>query len=144
MPLGVRVDPFFAHSFLVEIDQVAQAGFQQVSGLETTTAPVPYREGNDPPTMRQLAGLVTYPAIVLRWGITTSAAFWQWRERAMTGRIERRNGSIVLLDELGQEQVRWNFVGGWPSKWTGPALNATANEVAIESVEITHEGLVRA
>ncbi len=58
--------------------------------------------------------------------------------------MDRRNGSIVLLDETGQEKVRWNFISGWPSKWTGPSFNATGNELAIETLEIVHEGLSRA
>ena len=62
----------------------------------------------------------------------------------MEGRIERRNGSIVLLDEAGQERLRWNFREGWPVAWVGPSLNATSNEVAVESVEIAHEGVARA
>ena len=56
----------------------------------------------------------------------------------------RKNGSVVLLDRQGQEQARWNFFNGWPSKWTGPAFSAEANDIAIETLEITHEGLARA
>ena len=53
----------------------------------------------------------------------------------------RRSGSIILLDEAGQQVLRWNFVRGWPAKWEGPAINARASEVAIETLETTHEGL---
>jgi phage tail-like protein len=62
----------------------------------------------------------------------------------MSGEVQRKNGSIVLLDDTGAEQRRWNFREGWPTKWTGPSLNATGNEVAIETLEIAHEGLVKA
>jgi phage tail-like protein len=57
------------------------------------------------------------------------------------GRVERRNGSIILLDDQRQAVVRWNFREGWISKWEGPAFNAKSNEVAIETIEIAHEGL---
>ena len=59
----------------------------------------------------------------------------------MNGKPDRRSGSIVLLDEAGKQVLRWNFVRGWPAKWEGPDLNARANEVAIETLEIAHEGL---
>jgi phage tail-like protein len=60
------------------------------------------------------------------------------------GKTERKNGSIVLLDETGAEKIRWNFANGWPTKWTGPSFNATSTAVAIEMLEITHEELQRA
>jgi len=56
----------------------------------------------------------------------------------------RKNGSIVLMDETGEEKLRWNFVNGWPTKWTGPSFNATSNEIAVETLEIVHEGLTKA
>jgi phage tail-like protein len=128
----------------VEIDGIARAGFRECSGLETHQQPIEYREGTDGPTVRKLPGLNTYPNITLRWGITDDPAFWSWRRSAMQGDVDRRNGSIVQLDETGQEKVRWNFRDGWPSAWTGPSFNATGSDVAVESVEISHEGLVRA
>ena len=57
---------------------------------------------------------------------------------------ERRNGSIVLLGRRGEEVVRWNFVRAWPSKWDGPDLNAEGTDVAIEMLELAHEGIERA
>jgi phage tail-like protein len=55
--------------------------------------------------------------------------------------VKRRNGSIVLMDEAGNEVLRWNFRQGWPCKIEGPTLKASSSEVAIESIEIAHEGL---
>jgi len=144
VPTGVRQDPYLQHHFLVEIDGIARASFRECSGLETRQAPVEYREGSDPPTVRKLPGLNTYSNITLRWGITDDQSFWLWRRTAMDGSVERKNGSIVLLDETGQERVRWNFREGWPAAWIGPSFNASGNEVAIESVEIAHEGVQRA
>ena len=60
------------------------------------------------------------------------------------GKAERKNGSIVLLDETGAEKIRWNFSNAWPSKWTGPSFNATSTAVAVETLEITHEEVKRA
>lgn len=138
-----RRDPSRAHNFMVEIDGIQRASFRECSGLDRTTAPIDYREGTGPPTVQKLPGLHTYSPITLRWGLTNDREFWDWGQRVLDGAVERRNASIVQLDEQGQELVRWNLVEAWPSKWTGPAHNATSNEVSVESVEITHEGLTR-
>ena len=144
MPTGTRVDPFRGFNFLVEIDGITQAGFQEVGGLDATTAPVEYREGTDPNHVRKLSGLNTYSAITLKRGITVDDDLWKWRETVIDGKTERRNGSIVLRDETGAEKLRWNFVNAWPSKWTGPALNATGTAVAVEAIELTHEEVRKA
>ena len=144
MAIGDRKDPFRAFNFLVEIDGIARAGFRECSGLDSSQNPIEYREGNDGLTTRKLPGLNTFSNITLRWGITDDAELWEWRKKAAEGKVERRNGSIVLLDSAGQEQVRWNFRNAWPNRWTGPSFNATGNEVAIEAIEIAHEGLERA
>ena len=91
--------------------------------------------------LRVPIAVMTYANIVLRRGITQDKELWQWRKTVVDGKAERRNGSIVVLDDDGTEVVRWNFVNAWICKWEGPALNAQSNEVAIESIEIAHEGL---
>ena len=144
MATGERKDPFRSFNFLVEIDGIARAGFRECSGLDSSQSPIEYREGNDGPTARKLPGLNTFTNLTLRWGITDDAEIWEWRKKAAEGRVERRNGSIVLLDTAGQEKVRWNFRNAWPTRWTGPSFNATGNEVAVEAIEIAHEGLERA
>ena len=144
MPTGDRNDPFRSYNFLVEIDGITRAGFRECSGLDTSQDPIDYREGTDALTARKLPGLNKYSNISLKWGITTDADLWDWRKQVMDGTIERKNGSIVLLNDTGEEQVRWNFREGWPTKWTGPSFNATGNEVAIETLEIVHEGLEKA
>jgi phage tail-like protein len=144
MPTGTRVDPYRGFNFLVEIDGIAQAGFQEASGLDSSTGAIDYREGTDPNHVRKLTGLNTFTAVSLKRGITDSDELWKWRQTVVDGRSQRRNGSIVLLDETGAEKIRWNFLNAWPSKWTGPSFNATGAAVAIESLEITHEELKRA
>jgi phage tail-like protein len=79
--------------------------------------------------------------ISLKRGFTQDFDLWNWRKTTLDGATERRAGTIVLLDEARQPVLRWNFKEGWISKWEGPALNATTNEAAIESLEIAHEGL---
>jgi phage tail-like protein len=142
--MATRVDPYRGFNFLVEIDGITQAGFQECSGLDSTTGVVEYREGPDANHTRKLTGLNTFSAITLKRGVTDSDELYQWRLTAVEGRTERRNGSVVLLDERGTEKIRWNFTNAWPSKWTGPAFNSTGNSIAVETLEITHEEIARA
>ncbi|MDD1713560.1 MAG: phage tail protein [Methanoregulaceae archaeon] len=144
MPTGKRVDPYRGFNFLVEIDGISQAGFQECTGLDASTDPVDYREGADPNHVRKLPGLNKYSPITLKRGITDSDELWKWRQTVIDGKIDRRNGSIVLLDDTGTEKLRWNFVNAWPSKWTGPSFNSTGSAVAVETLEIIHEEVKRA
>jgi phage tail-like protein len=143
MPAPQRDDPYKAFGFLVEIDGITHAAFSEASGLESETAVIEYRLGSDS-GVRKLPGLTKFGNIVLRRGITKDAELWNWRKSVVEGNIERRNGSIILLDDKRNEVVRWNFREGWICRWDGPTLNAKSNEVAIETIEIAHEGLERA
>lgn len=144
MPTGTRVDPYRGYNFLVEIDGITQAGFQEAGGLDVSIDSVDYREGGDPMHVRKLSGMSKYANITLKRGITDSDELWKWITTAVDGKTQRKNGSIILLDASGVEQLRWNFFNAWPSKWTGPALNATSTAVAIESLEIIPEELRKA
>jgi phage tail-like protein len=144
MATGDRKDPFRAYNFLVEIDGITRAGFKECSGLDSTQDPIEYRDGGDPIHSRKLPGMVKFSNITLKRGITDDAELWAWRKNVMDGKAERKNGSIILLDDTGAEKLRWNFVNAWPNKWTGPTFNASGNEVAIESLEIAHEGVAKA
>lgn len=140
-----RTDPFRGYNFRVELDGITRAGFREASGLDSAQDPVEYREGNEKGlTARKLPGLVKYSNISLKWGITNDADIWEWRTKAVSGKIERKSGSVVLLDDAGEEKVRWNFREAWPTKWTGPSFNATGNEVAIMTLELAHEGVEKA
>ncbi len=144
MATGQRVDPYLGYNFLVEIDGITQAGFQEVSGLDVSTDSVDYREGADPAHVRKLPGIHKYGAITLKRGITDSSELWKWRMTVVSGKAERKNGSIILLDSSGTERIRWNFFMAWPSKWTGPSFNASSAAVAIETLEITPEEIAKA
>ncbi len=136
---GQRVDPFNNFRFRVEIDGIQQASFTECSGLGSRIEVVEYREGGEGGTVRKIAGRVTYPDITLRWGVTTSQELYQWHRAVINGQLQRRNGSVVLLDANGNEALRWNFFDAWPSRWDGPTLNAMSNNVAIEALTITCE-----
>ena len=139
---GKRSDPLGQFNFLIEIDGVVKGGFSEASGLTTDTNVVEYREGQEQSlTTRKLPGLMKYNNIVLKRGWTRDRSLWEWRRKVIEGKTQRASGAIVLLDEARNEALRWNYTEGWPSKWEGPALNAKTSEVAIETLEIAHEGL---
>jgi phage tail-like protein len=142
MASGKRVDPYGQFNFQVEIDNVVVAGFSEASGLTTDTNIIEYREGSENVgTVRKLPGLMKYTNIVLKRGWTADIKLWNWRKKVIDGQTQRTTGAIILLDESRAPALRWHFTAGWPSKWEGPALNAKTSEVAIETLEITHEGL---
>jgi phage tail-like protein len=128
---------------MLEIDGITKAGFSECTGLNAENNVFEYREGNDPITPRKLPGLNKFGNITLKSGVTNSKELFDWHKNVQDGDIKRANMSIVLLDEKRQEQVRWNVSNAWPSKYTGPDLKSAANEVAIEALEIVHEGVER-
>jgi phage tail-like protein len=144
MATGDRVDPYRNFNFRVEIDGITQAAFAECTGFGSSNDPIEYREGTDRTTMRKLPGLTKFNNITLKWGLTDSAELFTWYSDITKGKIERKNGSIVLTDLDGSEKVRWNFFQGWPTKWDGPDFNAEGTDAAIETLEIAHEGLERA
>jgi phage tail-like protein len=141
---GQRVDPYGNFNFLVEIDGITRAAFHEVSGFDSTIDVIEHREGGENTTVRKLPGMTKHSNIVLKWGLADDADLYNWHRDAVNGKVQRRNGSIVLLDRQGQERMRWNFVNAWPSKWDGPDFNAEGNDIAIETLELAHEGVSRA
>ena len=141
-----RNDPYLNSRFLIEIEGITQAGFSECTGFDVTTDPVDYREGNEPPFLRKLPGLTKFGTLSLKWGITDSPELWDWRQKVIEGKMSdaRKNGSIIIQDEEGNEKLRWNFRDGWPSKYDPSDLNAKSPDVAIETLEITFEELTRA
>lgn len=141
---GARVDPARNFNFLVEIDGIAQASFMECSGLEATTEVVEMREGGDGAT-RKLPGRTTYSDITLRSGLTASEELWSWCQQVIRGDVQRKNGSIVVFDiQNSTEVARWNFMAAWPTRWTGPSLDARAGEVAVETLVLAVEEVTRA
>lgn len=137
-----RKDPYAQFNFVIQIEGLSEAvaGFTEVSGMNSESDIIEYREGTDLTHMRKIPGLTKNGNITCKRGFTLNRELWEWRKTTLDRETVRRNGSIVLRNELGKEVMRWNFVNGWISKYEGPALNAKTNEAAIESIEIVHEG----
>ena len=140
--MAERSDPAPQYSFLVEIDGIAGASFLEVAGLESAIDVVEYREGNEKSlTVRKLPGLAKFPNVTLKRGVTTDRALWDWHKQCATGAVQRRAVRIVLLDRAAKPVRAWKLHAAWPAKYCGPVLNAAASEVAIETIELAHEGI---
>ena len=142
-----RDDPYSGFNFQVVISGVfddgraVQGSFAEVSGLSVEVVPIEYRNGSEDTTVRKIPGLRRYSNITLKRGIVGDLAFWAWIKSVLDGRVLRADGTITLLDESRQPVITWKFRRAWPCKWTGPTLDARSNAVAIEGLELCHEGL---
>lgn len=136
-----RNDPIQNFRFRVEIDGITQAGFSEVIMPDATIDVIEYREGSEQTHVRKLSGLTKFSNIILKWGITNSMDLYNWVKSVMDSGASgnRKNMSIVLIDEEGNESMRWNFMEAWPVRYKISDLNAMTNEVLFEIIEITFE-----
>jgi phage tail-like protein len=135
-----RLDPYAGYNFAVELDGITRAGFRECSGLENSQNAGEYREGTDKNlSVRKLPGLVTHSDITLSRGITADSKLWEWRQKVIKGNTERHDISITLLDNNGNAKIIWNLFDCWPRQWTGPSLNATADDLAVEQLVLACE-----
>jgi phage tail-like protein len=140
---GNRRDPFLAFRFEVRLDNLAVAGFSECSGLQFEIEVQDYPEGGMNHFIRKFPGRAKQTNITLKRGIV-DREMWNWFYELTQGTIRRRNGSIRIHDPSSEiVQVEWHFRRAFPCKWVGPDLNASQNNVAIESVEICYQGLER-
>lgn len=144
MVLGRRIDPYLAFNFKVEIRGLVVAGFSEVSGVQAETETEDYREGGLNNYVHKLAKLTKYSNLVLKRGLTDSDVLWQWHQKVVAGSIQRQNGSVILLDATSAEKWRWNFSQAYPVKWMGPDFKADGNSIAIETLELVHNGIWKA
>lgn len=119
-------------------------GFTEVSGLDVEVQPIDYREGSAPEyQVTKMPGIPQYTNITLKRGMYRSDnGFFQWLNTVRLNQIERRDITISLLNEDHEPIVVWKVRECFPCKVQGPSLNSTGNEVAVESIELCHEGLI--
>lgn len=140
-----RPDPYRHFNFRLEVEGLQLGNFSEVSLGAAITDVVEYRDGSDRSGVRKLPGQTRYSNVTLKRGITGSMELYQWHRMVAEGRTgdARRNVVIVLSDETGADVARFILRNAWPVKYEAPSFNATTNEVAIETLELTHEGLER-
>jgi phage tail-like protein len=154
---GLRADPLGAYNFYITlidssnlvgtlISVVANyfvAGFSECAGLEATMEIFDYREGGQNGYVHRFATRAVYPNITLKHGVIFQYDdLWTWHYGWVQGKGKRKDGLIVLEDDAHRPAKVWRFKRAIPTKWVGPSLNASQSAVAIESLEIAHEGLV--
>lgn len=156
---GARHDPPLNHNFMISlldtsstmgafgsialsaVLDVLVGGFTECSGLEMSMTPEEYKEGGRNGAVLKFPARVTWSNLTLRKGVGIGTSLWDWHYGFVSGTGKRRDGMIVLLDTTHAPQAMWYFSRGLPIKYSGPALNAAQNNVAIESIEVAHEGL---
>lgn len=136
-------NPYSAYRFRLQIDGIAVAGFSECRGLEMETEIVEYREGGVNDHVHKFPGRTRQANLVLRRGIA-DRELNDWYESVRGGVLEPRDGAIQVYDPSPSEVVmEWRFQGGFPCRWQGPDLNAIESRVAVETLEICHDGLSR-
>ena len=140
-------DPVVSAWFGVEFQGQVVGAFRECTGMGSENEVVEYKASGPKGeyVMKKVPGRLKWNNITLKRGITDAMDMWKWRKLVEQGKIAeaRKNGSIVMFNQEGQEVSRWEFINAWPSKLTGPSANATNNEVGIEELELTIEGYAR-
>ncbi|KQX56737.1 phage tail-like protein [Paenibacillus sp. V4I3] len=140
---GERRDPYRNFRFRIEVEGIQQAGFSEISGFDASLSVIEYREGNETITPRKLPGLAKYGNISLKWGVTDSMDMYNWMSESIQGKVSRKTVTIIAINEEGADVATWQVIEAWPSKYSAPSFKGTGNEIAIESLELAHEGMTR-
>jgi len=122
----------------------SKIGFTEVSGLDVETDVIEYRDGASPEYHKiKMPGMQKFSKITMKRGtFKGDNEFYDWWNTVALNTIERRDLTISLLNEKHEPVVVWKVKNAWPSKVQPTDLKADGNEVAIESIELEHEGLV--
>ena len=139
---STTVWPIPKFRFEVKWDDAVMS-FQEISGLDTEAQPIEYRRGNSPAfSVIKMPGIKKFSDVTMKKGVFKSDnKFWDWFNAIKMNTIQRKPITISLLDEAGQATMVWTLTNAFPTKVTGTDLKAQGNEVAIESLVISHEGL---
>jgi phage tail-like protein len=153
---ALRIDPLGVYNFyLTLLDSQASvgsfisvalnyfvAGFSECSGIEASFEAMEFKEGGLNSHVWKLPVRASHSNITMKHGaIYLYDDLWDWHYSWVQGQGKRKDGLIVLNDSSGQPAKIWKFRRGIPVKWSGPSLNASQSSVAIEALEIAHEGL---
>jgi phage tail-like protein len=137
-------DPHGGYYFALEINGNQIAHFLECSGLKTTATVFEIEEGGMNGMTHKRPGQSKWENLVLRYATNASMALLEWRDEFLRDEFasrERNSGAIILYDNAGTALRRYSFSHCWPVSWEGPQLNAGSSELAVETLEIAHEGL---
>jgi phage tail-like protein len=123
---------------------VAAGAFQEVTGLGAQLEVTTYAEGGRNDSVHQLPLRHSWGRITLKRGVVRDSGLFSWYQAGLADSLgARRDGAVILLSPDGAPVAAWAFHGGLAAKWSGPDLHAEQNAIAVESLEIAHEGLTR-
>lgn len=139
---STTVWPMPKFHFQVKWDKEVMS-FQEVSGLDIEAQPIEYRHGDSPEfSTIKMPGIKKFGNVTMKKGVFKSDnKFWVWFNQIKMNVIKRVPVTIILLDEAGGTTMTWTLANAWPTKITSTDLKSDGNEVAIESIEVVHEGL---
>ncbi|GAB3255547.1 phage tail protein [Chitinimonas naiadis] len=139
---STNVWPIPKFHFQVKWDKTVMS-FEEVSGLDVEAQLIEYRQGDSPQfSTVKMPGLKKFGNVTMKKGVfKADNKFWDWFNQIKMNTIKRVPVIISLLDEAGKPTMVWTLANAWPSKITGTDLKAQGNEVAVETIEIVHEGL---
>jgi len=136
--------PYKKFNYKVTFGGTEEAGFSEVSAVDISTDPVEYREGNmTGMTAGKQPGILKYSNVTLKNGVTSSQTLYNWMKTVLDGKVTRKTVVITAMDDTMSEAASWQLENAWPTKYSAPDFNATANEVAVESLELVCEGITR-
>jgi phage tail-like protein len=140
---GSRNDPATAFRFTVRFDNFPPGGFSDCTGLTMETETQDYREGGVNTHVWKFATRSKQANLTLKRGIV-SKALWDWYQDINRGKMQFRNGSVLVHDPSGSDDlIEFQILQAFPVKWSGPELSAMGNSIAVETVEFAHQGLQR-
>jgi phage tail-like protein len=134
-------DPYMSYNFAVEIGGVVVGGFSEVSGFSSEIELEPYEEGGLNGFVHKFPKHTTYPNLVLSRGLINIDLFYMWYLATSEGLIQQLNGTILLLNSQQIPVLWWTFKKAYPVKWEGPKFNASSDEIAVERIELVHQGI---
>lgn len=135
-------DAYLPPALAMLVPLIAAGGFQECRGLSADLEVLPYPEGGRNDYVHQLPVRHSWGRISLRRGLVRDQALWGWYRAGLERSLgARRDGAIIALDEAGLPALAWAFRGGLAAKWTGPEFAALNAAVAVEGIEIAHEGI---
>ncbi len=131
----------------LELDGITEGVFKEAFGFEARIAPIEYRAAGrgGQSILQKIPGSVSWTNIVLRRGLSSDAALWDWWQTVEQTGAEgnRKNGTLTCYNAENLAVVRYSFRRGWICRYKGPTMDVSKNEIAIEEIEICHEGLSR-
>jgi phage tail-like protein len=140
-------DPLVSAWFSIDFQGQVTGAFRECSGFGSENEVVEHKASGPKGELviQKVPGRLKWNNITLKRGVTDAMDMWKWRQLIEEGKVKdaRKNGSITMYDTAGQAVAKWDLVNAWPAKLTGPTSNANANELAIEELELTHEGYKR-